>query len=483
MAKGEIFVSYKLKPLGSKGLPLDAVLNSLHEQLLLERKRQQETLKANLNYAIGTTAFSNLAARGMTVVGPTTVHNYSSDEMTRSEAFRILSTWRQRVAIADFQKEHNFSVPYGDRPAEFKKVKMALWDNIMHSGMEQNIPEIKSPRLVLPKASSQYSCLLQDGPKLELFLKTIIGECLLTFEIPPKIYKKYKGWQATRPNIQLLNDEVTFIFTLKCQKKKPEAHKSTLGVDLGMCKPYAASLIDEKATSFRAVSVEAARADKALKKLEQQQKYVRQKQERRRQLGFESIAAHREEMRLREKHRRICESLDWQTAADVVSLAEAAGAQIAMENLSWARGGPVKFRHGLQQEKIQHIASKEGIPVVLVSAKNSSHECPACGSYVSPNSDREIHCECRYSGDRDEAASVVLGKRGAKCGVTPPKGRPTPKRPKPRRILVSMARRSGSTGPRPTVATGSIPATSVADYRSPRTGTVQRQWLKRSSSW
>ena len=484
----EVKSSYDLKPVSSEGMTLDLILDNLREQIEDERVRQNNTIAANQTAdCTKKVKFSSSASRDLSLID--TPHRqfscqYSWDEITRSESRRILSVWQRRCSVFS---EIELGTDYSDRPEEFKFFKKSEWDNIMESGEAPKLPVVSKPRLTMSKASSQHCSILQNGRFFTIFIKLFDGEAALNFEIPEKVWERHRGSKVSRPDITISDDgEITFTFALK-ENIEAESVKgvTVLGVDLGLTRPYAASLItDNEYTHIGSESLEVSRDFRSRKKIKEQLDRVWKKNKRREALGVVNENSIREEERLRAKLHRTTDSLDWQIASDVVDFTPN-GAVIVMENLSWSHGGPVKFRHSLQQQKITHKAKRSGKRVALVNAKNTSKECPDCGDPVEPNSDRMSICSnCNYEADRDEAASLVIGKRKRRK-ETPKKGVPTPKRPKPRKkIKIEIKKRTGFTGPSLTESTvgDSSGASSVAEYRTP-ISTVLAQWQKRRENW
>lgn len=482
-------LTYKLKPLASVGLGLDDALDSLREQMVLERSRQTEALEINKNTdCTSKTNFSSSAARNLQL--PVNLwpikRQFPWDEMTRSETRRILSTWQHRCQVARVLDEHDYDLDYSARPEDLRFVKQQLWENVKRSKKTPALPRIKSVRLPLSKSSTQYSWIYQEGPRIELYLTTIEGDCLLVFELPDKVYQQYSKAKVCRPDLVLSeNDELSFVFSLEFDAPKTVSSISQIvGLDLGLARAYAASVVSgTEVYSFQSESLEVYRDRCSLAKIDEKIKAISSKNKRRGLLGVTNFNATLEEKRLRAKRSRIIESLDWQIASDVVSLVDPGGL-IALEKLSWSGGGAVKFRHGLQQAKIEHVASKRGRRVKRVSASYSSQECPDCSGRVKADSQRVIACDCGYMGDRDTAASLVIAKRaGAK--LTGKKCQPTPKRPKPRKTLIKMVRKTGFTGSsliNSTVEASSLEARLMAGYCSP-IGTVGATWRKRLTYW
>lgn len=499
MAKEQTMSSYRLSPIASRGLELETIIDSLKTQLRFERKRQQATICHNKNVdCTAKTQYSNAAARELISLKKTPKKSfrrqYNWDEMTRAETYRLLSTYQQRLAIAKTLQKHDWKLDYIDRPEEHKYVKNQEWNNLQASRKLPTLPRVKSVRLPLSKSDNHAYNLDQQDNKLTLYLGTLKGDCALEFELPSKVLAQYKGRKVSRPDIVLdANDNLSFVFSIDANSPKDKGKVTqSLGVDIGIVRPYAASLVTkDKTTVIGSHSLEVERALKGWKRNNERVKALSDKNKRREALGVSNPNAVREEKRLRAKLERQRDSLDWQVANDVVSLTPE-GTIIGLELLNWGKGGPVKFRHSLQQAKIEHLAAKEGRRVVKVNPKNSSHECPNCEAFVSPNGKRITNCDaCGFQADRDDAGSIVIGKRALPVSVRPKKqdrtkSQPTPSRPKPRprnNMRRSSKRKTGYTSSCLSRATGlSRPATLEAGYSAPLSRSLTA-WRARSTLW
>lgn len=140
---------------------------------------------------------------------------------------------------------------------------------------------------------------------------------------------------------------------------------------------------------------------------------------------------------LRDKMYRIKNLLDWRYAHDIIGHARP-GELIAVERLDmFDASGRCEFRHGKQLDKLDHVAAKNGRRVVKVNPAHTSDTCPWCGIRIPDlGKAREYQCPgcCRLV-RRDYGSAVNIASRGCrylghrKTEPTPPKGRPTRKRP------------------------------------------------------
>jgi len=143
--------------------------------------------------------------------------------------------------------------------------------------------------------------------------------------------------------------------------------------------------------------------------------------------------------RLRRMQHKIAQKRDgrnWQAANKIVLTADAVGHEdLNIKNMVKrakpkhdGQGGYLKNgacqKTGLNKvildaawgdlfEKIAWLAAKSGKPVVKVSPKHSSQECPSCGHVDKKNRDGEkfICVECNYTSHADTNASRTIAKR------------------------------------------------------------------------
>lgn len=149
------------------------------------------------------------------------------------------------------------------------------------------------------------------------------------------------------------------------------------------------------------------------------------KQRRSLQKGMKTRGKRRLLKRLSEREHRAVEWLLWNIANGIVREAIKANAStIAVEDLKYIRQQiRVARKQRLIQHgwpfsslilKVRHVASKYGIKVVEVDARNTSRTCSRCGHCDKRNrkSQSEFHClSCGYSHNADLNASYNIRQR------------------------------------------------------------------------
>lgn len=487
-----INLSYKLTPVAATGATLEEIRIELLEQLLQARQSQQEGLVLNQTTdCTKKTKFSNVAARELKLPVDIWVpkSSYAWNEMMRSEIYRILSTWQQRCQIAEVLEKSNWELEYKDRPESIKYVKRTQFENIKRSKIIPALPTITKPRITLAKASTQYSALEQFGQYARLYLSLNEREVALDFKIPDKVWKRYPKAKLSRPTIELDGEEIIYNFSLQWEVIPTKSTDTVTAFDLGVSKAFSGASLSANGTVelTRGLSLESSRVDKKIKILDDKIRVLAAKNKRRKLLNTENTHAIIEETRLRAKRARSIESLSWQLAHDMLEYA--GDSSIVLEKLTWGQGGPVKFKHSLMTQKLDHVAAKRGKKVKKVNPAFSSRECGKCLARLSPDSSRLSTCEsCGFSLDRDDMAAIVLARRASTKvkKIRLKKSGPTRKQVKPRKKVVRIpVKQSGFTGPRLDSRTENIEdifARLLAEYSEPQ-GSVYAGWRKRSENW
>ncbi|MCH9276799.1 transposase [Bifidobacterium amazonense] len=188
---------------------------------------------------------------------------------------------------------------------------------------------------------------------------------------------------------------------------------------------------------------------------------------------------------LRDKMYRIKELLDWRYAHDIISHAKP-GELIAVEKLdAFDASGRYEFRHGSQLAKLDHVANRNGRRVVQVNPAHTSDTCPWCHTRVKNlGRKREYQCPgCGRTIQRDYGSAVNIADRGRRYlghkgnPITPPKGRPTRKRPK-----LTRTRHSGAVPHDQTSGTGKGPASFHATAQAGMATAIIRNTRKRTAA-
>ena len=85
---------------------------------------------------------------------------------------------------------------------------------------------------------------------------------------------------------------------------------------------------------------------------------------------------------------------------------------VAVEYLKHMGGGPVKFRHGSTDEKLDHAAERRSVAVRKVNPRNTSACCGHCGDYLVEEDNRDATCPtCAAEVDHDDNSPVNIGFR------------------------------------------------------------------------
>lgn len=121
--------------------------------------------------------------------------------------------------------------------------------------------------------------------------------------------------------------------------------------------------------------------------------------------------------RLAGKAKRLGHELAMMVGADIARLCGHHGVDIvAGEDLSWVNDthGSSRWVYGQVQNQVAHAVRHAGVKHFTVSARDTSKQCPKCGSKNSryDSKSRVLEClDCSHSEDRDDWAGEVIAAR------------------------------------------------------------------------
>ena len=297
-----------------------------------------------------------------------------------------------------------------------------------------------------------------EGDKVVIELKCIRKEPFkITYQLPPHILEKYSITKISKPVININNDQLYLCYTVYTEVL-PRPGENILGVDLGKIKPFSATAINNDGYYSQELicSKELERIKTKIYRIGQHKNNIYNKMERKQKLEptrkLEVLET--EYARLRDKTTTLKEYLAWLIARDVTNHAiRNYCGTIRVEDLSWLGSKGGKWQHSTIQQKLEHVATCNGITVEKVDSYNTSWEFPEeydtnpapKASYdsktrllTSPKTGEKV--------DKDRAAGIAIACRPRKsrnCGerernrqrmIQPKKCRDkhhaTPKRPK-----------------------------------------------------
>ena len=202
----------------------------------------------------------------------------------------------------------------------------------------------------------------------------------ITYQIPPHILEKYSITKISKPVITISNGE-TFLRYAVYTEVLPKPGENTLGVDLGKIKPFSATAINNDGYYSQELiySRELERIKTKIDRIQQHKNNVFRKIERIQELEPERKLSvlETEYSRLKNKTTILKEHLAWLTARDVTAHAIANNCgTIHVEDLSWLGSKGGKWQHSETQQKIEHVATCNGITMEKVDSYNTSWEFP-----------------------------------------------------------------------------------------------------------
>ena len=415
---------------------------------VLKTARAAEQYYVNQNWAsykhartIGYTSAAGRALKGKYSRYPSSMVCPSKvDEAVRTEANRLLSSAHERLEVWEkIQAGEEWSPGAGD---------YELWRNLKRTSSKPSKPVVKRP--VLPYSATngqlQGERVLDNG-KVRI-TGMAIGPCRynLTISIPGRILERHPGIvSVTAPSLRLdANNQPVFTMSIVEDVPEPPAVNtgSFLAVDLGKTEPMTVRRVDGNGRGERftlAESITTLRVRRAIARREDELGLALARRDRVEAAGgvpSDGLLSNIDGLRARLERGRA--DYEWQRSWDVARESRP-GEPLVFEKLNFNTGGPVHFRSGQMGFKMEHVAAKQSLLLKRVNAAGTSQKCPECGDGLDHPEWKKSACkreDCKYTGDRDETACIVIGQRAAgvkpssEHRVTQPKGRPTPRRPR-----------------------------------------------------
>lgn len=380
------------------------------------------------------------------------------------EAWRMLAPWVQRSRLFDeIQKDSSLGFKDFKKKNKYEYLDHQLWSNVRRMQVRPSLPNVDSARIIYSKMASQCSgAPWYDRKTGVLHWDNVnIGRAWLSFawhapwiraryprrslqegrisrgtiQSVPKIKHSFEvtykedankrvhaniSHEDNRVSFDPVTEDIRFTFTIK--STLPSVRKkvrSVVGVDIGM-ESHAVMAgrrvsLNGSVSRPLALSREGSSLQHHVLVLQEKERAALAKLSRIRQ-DHEPVANQRlvdAAVHLHEKLEALKDAMDWVTADSIVKHCRP-GDVLAVENLSWSGGGPVKFRHGRQQARVEHLAARRGVKVLKVNPARTSHECPAChAAYDADPRTHSFTCgACGYTGDKDDAAGFIIALRG-----------------------------------------------------------------------
>jgi len=224
------------------------------------------------------------------------------------------------------------------------------------------------------------------------------------------------GWKATSI---ILKQNLKFLVVLEKKFPKPLVRPNVMGVDINSSK-IAISIIGNgkvlKQTYFgKDISTKQFLFEERRAKL---QKYR------------DTVSRGKAGLKLKKlsgKQRNYVRTRIWQIANEIVKLAKAFDANIAIEKLNhirkrkgeWSKKSARKVNripYGFFRHALKHVAEREGVYVMETKPNYTSQTCPRCGHIGKENwrNYKYFKCvKCGYEADRDRVASLNIALRAA----------------------------------------------------------------------
>lgn len=357
-------------------------------------------------------------------------------ELHKLDLFEQLETYNGTPSPAEFARQKGYSTNFTTTLPREVKAKSRLEKLVQYKLVSEVGSYVANPTrnkqeptfnttLSLGAVDKQMASLSWDEGELNLLWKCWDKEYYLTFTLPAYVLQR-KIVKFSLPLIRRNKDgQYEFIFAVfeQAQQRKGNAH--TVGIDLGIVKPYSMAVVNKKGQ--RVASYEATarliRLSEKRQRLLAEQKQIRTKIANRTTRGLSSPFQELELQRTSAKSTRLTKTIAQQTGSEIArKLAKHNSNLIHLENLTWVSGhsgskiGSSRWSHSQQQEAVTHATARIGYKVKKVSARNTSQTCHRCGKSITHNAQkRSVWCvECKVSLDRDfNAAMNIAGQRSS----------------------------------------------------------------------
>ena len=255
--------------------------------------------------------------------------------------------------------------------------------NILAWHRKGNLREEKLAPVPLGYSATDSSMIKQTIKEnmVEVELKCVRKEPFkITYQIPPHIVAKHNITKLSKPVITISNNHLYLRDTVYTEIP-PKPGENILGVDLGKIKPFSATAINSDGYYSQELicSKELERIKTKIDRIQQHKNNVYDKIERIQKLepNRKLAVLETEYVRLRNKNTTLKEHLSWLSARDITTHAVSNNCgTIRVEDLSWldAKGG--KWQHSTIQQKLEHVATCNGVTVEKVDSYNTSWEFP-----------------------------------------------------------------------------------------------------------
>lgn len=339
---------------------------------------------------------------------------YLQNELTL-DIIQKLSNNNPLDQIAPKEIIEAFKETYPDYKAPKTQVIKVIIQRLLTSGAIHPKP---SPDGVLYfwTTDTHYSKITNDDKNIYFSLKLEnIGQLTLKFKIPNK--ERFKNGKITRPNVFISKKtgKITFGFTVQRQAPSLMNSEKYLGVDLGKVESFVGTVISKE--TYSAPIYANKKINFLNKKLDQLSDlstvlYKKEKLNEAREHLHKYGVLRTERLRIRSKISRLKVERAHYIANQLVKVADTYNANIVFEDLSWVPAS--KWDQARVQEFTQDRASKKGIRVRHIDARNTSQLCNICGVQVK-HSGRATRCsKCLKRLDRDVLASRNIANKIAK---------------------------------------------------------------------
>lgn len=351
---------------------------------------------------------------------------YNMNEMLRTLVVNKIEVYAQSVGLFAVMTANShetdpakvmslYSQTYPSAPAPRYQVVRAHLHRYHEKGQRQTTPPTAAAMLPLWACDTHHSKIVRDGDFADLSIALPSGRAVLRFTLPSG--SRFDG-KVSRPTITLENCELLFTFSVISKVERRQTNR-VLGIDLGKVEPFVATVIDPETRKHSAPLFAERKVNRqvaASERLFALADHLARKSDRCRSSQHEAKAdiLDTERRRVLAAAGRHKDEATRAVGAQIASLAQKYDATPTMERLSFLNSLGGKWNHAEVQSFIENGAKRRGYAAKKVNARNTSQECSRCGAQVTHSRRNNVCRACRFTLNRDVAASRNIALRGTK---------------------------------------------------------------------
>lgn len=405
------------------------------ESFLDDMKRAQETLiehnadtlpyRENPKFGSKWARENVLEPDDSQVIPSSYVEKYWTLNGCKSEAARIILAWQQRVRVWDAIQELGNKASFDAVKAQLggKWLDWRLYNNVASSKEKPARPVLHGVKFPFCQMNNQ---VIQQKTFLDgiVLHRVAIGDKRYDLFFDNQgIFERYPDITSlSRPTLLRMNSgEVKWHFSVNQSVEQPVVGHQDTVVAFDRNMDHSRIISGVRASRNGHVSGELGPSRNTVAtvhhanrvKTDLERKKTKQANQMPWNVDSEKTARRGEDISLvSDALDALHDALDVLVADDMIGHLKP-GEALVVERLDMFGGGPVKFRHGRTDERLEHKCARLGIPLVMVNPSGTTSSCPRCGGALIVRSGRGVYCpDCGFEDNRDTASSPVIAGRG-----------------------------------------------------------------------